>query len=89
MSPVVYSVEGNVATITLDDKENRNALGNALTAGIYQSLNTAIDDDSVRAIVLTHEGTVFCAGANLKERSNQNSDVDEDGVGFDQVLSLI
>jgi len=89
VSPVVYSVEGNVATITLDDKENRNALGNALTAGIYQSLNTALDDASVRAIVLTHEGTVFCAGANLKERSAQNSDVDEAGVGFDQVLSLI
>jgi len=89
VSPVVYSVEGNIATITLDDKENRNALGNALTAGIYQSLNAAMDDTSVRVIVLTHEGKVFCAGANLKERSAQNNEIDSDAVGFDQVLSLI
>lgn len=89
MSPVVYSVEGGVATITLADEENRNALGNALTAGIHESLLAAINDVSVRVVVLTHEGPVFCAGANLKERSTQNNDIDPDVIGFDQVLSLI
>ena len=55
MSPVIYSVEGDVATITLDDKENRNALGNALTTGIYQAITSANADPNVRALVLTHK----------------------------------
>ena len=38
MSPVKYGVDGNVATITLADDENRNALGNALIEGIYNAL---------------------------------------------------
>ena len=69
MSPVKYGVDGNVATITLADDENRNALGNALIEGIYNALHTAIEDQTIRAIVLTHEGPVFCAGVNLKELS--------------------
>jgi len=89
MSPVIYSVEGNIATITLADEENRNALGNALTAAMHESLSLAIGDDEVRVIVLTHEGSVFCAGANLKERSSQSEDVDAATIGFDQVLSMI
>tara|TARA_S200000501_G_scaffold80671_2_gene72579 strand:- start:90977 stop:91747 length:771 start_codon:yes stop_codon:yes gene_type:complete len=89
MSPVIYSVEGDVATITLDDKENRNALGNALTTGIYQAITSANTDPNVRALVLTHKGNVFCAGANLKERSIQTGQVDQETIGFDQVLELI
>ena len=89
MNPVKYSVEGNVATITLADDENRNALGNALIEGIYSSLHTAIDDNDIRAILLTHEGSVFCAGVNLKERSGNAEQVSSRSVGFEQVLSLI
>ena len=89
MNPVKYSVDGNVATITLADDENRNALGNALIEGIYSSLHTAIDDNDIRAILLTHEGSVFCAGVNLKERSRNAEQVSSRSVGFEQVLSLI
>ena len=48
MSPVKYGVDGNVATITLADDENRNALGNALIEGIYNALHTAIEDQTIR-----------------------------------------
>ena len=88
MNPVKYSVDGNVATITLADDENRNALGNALIEGIYSSLHTAIDDTNIRAILLTHEGSVFCAGVNLKERSGNAEQVTSRSVGFEQVLSV-
>ena len=89
MTPVKYEINGNVATITLADDKNRNALGNALIEGIYHALNTAIDDENVRAIVLTHEGPVFCAGVNLKERSMNQEQLSDRSVGFEQVLSLI
>ena len=89
MSPVKYGVDGNVATITLADDENRNALGNALIEGIYNALHAAIEDPGIRAIVLTHEGPVFCAGVNLKERSMSKEQVENRSVGFEQVLALI
>jgi methylglutaconyl-CoA hydratase len=61
------AVSGGIATITLDSPTNRNALSSALIAQLMQALAAARDDDTVRAIVLTHTGPVFCSGADLKE----------------------
>ena len=66
-------VVDGVATITLDAPENRNALSRALLAGLHTSLDRAEADD-VRVIVLTHTPPVFCAGADLRERSSGPTD---------------
>lgn len=69
-SPVVHvGVEAGVATITLDSPGNRNALSQRLLADLHSALDRATEPE-VRAIVLTHTGTAFCAGADLKERSS-------------------
>lgn len=66
--PVVhYAVAAGVATVTMDSPHNRNALSLALMDGMLDSLQRALADDSVRVIVLTHTGQVFCSGADLKE----------------------
>ena len=62
------SVDGEVATITLDSPDNRNALSVRLVAELGQALDRAEQAD-IRAIVLTHAGPTFCAGADLKERA--------------------
>jgi methylglutaconyl-CoA hydratase len=64
---VHLEIAGGVATITLDSPSNRNALSRALMGGLETSLETALNDDAVRLIVLTHTGPVFCSGADLKE----------------------
>ncbi len=56
-----------VATLTLDSPHNRNALSTALMADLLGALHTAGGDDTVRVIVLSHTGPVFCSGADLKE----------------------
>ena len=89
MNPVQYQVKDGVATITLADEENKNALGQSLTAGLFESLTSANEDPDVRVITLTHSGTVFCAGANLKERSSGTGAPDMGSIGFDKALSLI
>jgi len=89
MDPVQYQVANGVATITLADEDNKNALGQALTAGLYECLTLANEDPGVRVIILTHSGTVFCAGANLKERSSGTGAPDMGSIGFDKALSLI
>ena len=64
---------GGIATITLDSPHNRNALSARLTADLERHLSDAIADDSVRVIVLTGNGPVFCSGADLKEQRERNA----------------
>ncbi|SDJ39312.1 enoyl-CoA hydratase [Frankineae bacterium MT45] len=64
---VDYSLDRGIATITLNSPENRNALSSALVAGLSGHLATAAADPSVRAVLLTHTGSTFCAGADLAE----------------------
>jgi enoyl-CoA hydratase len=66
---VHYSVEGPVARLTLDSPDNRNALSKALVSQLRQGLVDASDDSAVRAVVLSHTGGTFCAGADLSEAS--------------------
>lgn len=73
MSPVRYAVEGSTATLTFDSPENRNAMTPELLEGLLDGLTRAEEDDSVRSVVLTHTGNVFCAGADLKGQSSTAS----------------
>jgi enoyl-CoA hydratase/carnithine racemase len=63
---VLYEVQGPVATITLDDPETRNALGNQTLDELIEAFEMARDDEGVRVVVLasSHE-KVFSAGGNL------------------------
>jgi enoyl-CoA hydratase len=66
---VHYAVERAIGTVTLDSPANRNALSAALVGEASTHLATAAADPDVRGVVLTHTGTVFCAGADLKEQA--------------------
>ena len=70
---VDVELSDEVAMITLDSQHNRNALSRQLVAELHACLDDAEAAD-VRAIVLRHEGPAFCAGADLKERSDEPAD---------------
>ncbi|MEV5601473.1 enoyl-CoA hydratase family protein [Streptomyces sp. NPDC052299] len=55
-----------VTTLTLDSPGNRNALSAGLVAGLAEALDACAADAAVRAVVLTHTGGTFCAGADLR-----------------------
>ena len=63
-----YEIADGVATITLDDPDSRNALGNETLDDLIAAFEAARDDDEVRCVVLTssHE-KVFSAGGNLDQ----------------------
>ena len=65
-------VVDGIATITLDSQHNRNALSRQLLSDLHRALDEAEAVDA-RAIVLTHRGPAFCAGADLKERAAAGS----------------
>ncbi|MEU8647037.1 enoyl-CoA hydratase family protein [Streptomyces sp. NBC_00715] len=59
--------ERAVATLTLDAPANRNALSAVLVGELAGALVACEKDDAVRAVVLTHTGNTFCAGADLRD----------------------
>jgi len=88
MDPVKLTTERGVMTATLADVENRNALGLDLIAGLREALAAANADPAVRALVVTNEGSTFCAGANLKERSRAGAKPSGSG-GLEELLHEI
>lgn len=66
---VHYTVEGAVATITLDSPHNRNALSRQLVGELFERLDEAAADDS-RVVVLRSAARVFCSGADLAEAAD-------------------
>ncbi|MER6284599.1 enoyl-CoA hydratase family protein [Streptomyces sviceus] len=56
-----------VETLALDSPHNRNALSAALVGDLAAALADCAKDGEVRAIVLTHTGNTFSAGADLKD----------------------
>ena len=69
---VRYEVADGCATLTLDSPHNRNAISTRLLAQLHAGLAAAAADPAVRAVVLTHTGNTFCAGADLTEASDQD-----------------
>lgn len=62
---VLYERQDNLALITLNRPERRNALSPQLNQDLLTTLRQARDDDQVRAVVVTGAGSGFCAGADL------------------------
>lgn len=55
---------GHVTTLEMQRPERRNALNSELVDGLREAIES-VDVAETRAIVLTGQGTVFCAGADL------------------------
>jgi methylglutaconyl-CoA hydratase len=77
-----------VATITLDSPLNRNALSAQVRRELQDHLDTAICDQVVRVVVLTHTGPVFCSGMDLRE--SRGAAADAQGVHeFPRILRTL
>ncbi|MFJ8596514.1 enoyl-CoA hydratase family protein [Streptomyces sp. NPDC093598] len=67
MTLIARTRDRAVETLSLDSPHNRNALSAALVGELADALTDAGQDTGVRAIVLTHTGNTFSAGADLKD----------------------
>ncbi|HLG70887.1 MAG TPA: enoyl-CoA hydratase/isomerase family protein [Chloroflexota bacterium] len=64
--PVLFQVEEEVAIVTLNRPEVRNAVDDATREALGEALSSASQDRSVRALILTGAGKAFCAGGDIK-----------------------
>lgn len=67
MKQLRVTQDRGVTTLTLDAPDNRNALSAQLLTALAEALGVCGKDPAVRAVVLTHSGSTFSAGADLKE----------------------
>jgi methylglutaconyl-CoA hydratase len=87
--PVLYSVEGAVARITLNRPEKRNALNQAVIAGVKEQLREAARDERVSVVVITGAGKDFCSGADLAALQQiAQATVDENAEDARSLLDL-
>ncbi|MDO9194420.1 MAG: 3-hydroxyacyl-CoA dehydrogenase NAD-binding domain-containing protein [Undibacterium sp.] len=61
-----YQVSGNIAVITMNNPPV-NGLGHSTRSAIVESMQLALNDDAVKAIVITGAGKAFSGGADIKE----------------------
>jgi enoyl-CoA hydratase len=68
-----YAKEGNVAVITINRPEARNAVNTAVARGLEEAVDKLEADDDVWVGIVTgartDKGWIFCAGADLKQMS--------------------
>lgn len=57
---------GATLVLTISNPDHRNALGPEMYAAGVEAFNAADSNPDVRSIVITGEGTHFCAGGNLQ-----------------------
>ena len=65
MSLVLTNIDEGVATLTLNNPDERNTMTAPMVDAIVASMDAFEADESVGAVVVTGAGTAFCAGANL------------------------
>lgn len=63
--PVLYSVADGVATLTMNRPAFNNAQNSQMTYALDAAFRQAVDDDSVKVIVLRGEGKHFSAGHDI------------------------
>ena len=66
-SAVLFEIDGDLATITLNDGDRMSPLGDEVIDGMIDAVSQIRDDRRVRAVILTGSGRGFCVGADLAD----------------------
>jgi enoyl-CoA hydratase len=80
---VEYELQGRVAVLTLNRPDARNAVNGDVAKGMEAAIDRFEDDDEAWVAILTHNGPVFSAGADLKAiNAGQVSELQTKRGGF-------
>ena len=58
--------DGGTLVLTLSNPETKNTLSPEIYAAGVEALNAAENNPEIRSVVITGEGSMFCAGGNLQ-----------------------
>jgi 2-(1,2-epoxy-1,2-dihydrophenyl)acetyl-CoA isomerase len=80
MLPILFTIEGGIATITLNRPEKLNSFTREMALLLQQKLDECALPD-IRCVYITGAGKGFCAGQDLAEVADPN------GPGMQRILS--
>ena len=69
---VLFSIDQGVATLTLDRPESRNALNLDMCNRLISFSQEIQINKEIKLVLVCASGSVFCAGADLKERQGMS-----------------
>ncbi|PKL19141.1 MAG: enoyl-CoA hydratase [Spirochaetae bacterium HGW-Spirochaetae-5] len=69
---VLFTVENNIAVITLNRPERRNSINKNLLIGLYNGLEEVSGNKDIKAAVITGNGKSFCSGIDLSVIGKEN-----------------
>jgi enoyl-CoA hydratase len=65
---IQFSIDGAIATITLNRPQKLNAVTPEMADAIVEAVKTCNDKDTIRCVILTGAGErAFCAGSDIRE----------------------
>lgn len=71
-----FLLDGAVATITLNRPDHANALDLDMASELARAARLCQRDSDIRAVVLTGNGKLFCAGGDLASMADAGEEVD-------------
>jgi enoyl-CoA hydratase/carnithine racemase len=77
-----------ILRLTMDDNSNKNALSELMMNELINAINGAATDNSIKVIVISAKGDVFCSGHNLKEITEARSNNDGGASYFIDLFKL-
>ena len=83
---VKVAINKKILNLTLNDPEHQNTLSEDMIAELDKNLQDAAKDNSVKVIILSSTGPVFCAGHNLKDLNSKRSDIDKGKGYFEKIF---
>jgi enoyl-CoA hydratase/carnithine racemase len=88
-SYLLVSKADGAQTIALNNPPRKNAIGTVMVNELLYALAAAVDDQEVRAIVLTGAGDAFCAGGDFAQMTGAGAGGDERPVRGDYADLLL
>lgn len=65
LETITFQTSGNVARITMNRPDVRNAFDERMIAEVHQAIKSVSSDDKVRVAIITGAGSAFSAGADI------------------------
>ena len=81
-------VRDGVATLTLDQPEERNPLSTAMKIELVAALEQCTSDTSLGAVVITGNGSAFCAGGDVKRAAGVMPTAEERAASLAQLQRI-
>ncbi len=86
---VTYSAEPPSALITITRPEVRNAIDDAVINALHTALDRALDDEKIRAVIITGADGAFCSGLDLQDFARRPNPSHEESVAESAALARL